>query len=77
MQLTVYIVACLGALFLIASAVAWWRIYRDPRDDLLVEGPQPARVKPAARLTAMALFLSGIAAIGAIIEWFLGQMLIY
>jgi hypothetical protein len=76
-QLTIYIVACLGALFLIASAVAWWRICRDPRDDLLVEGPQSARVKPAARLTAMALFLSGIAAIGAIIEWFLGQMLVY
>ena len=77
MQLTIYIIACLGAVFLIGSAVAWWRIYRDPRYDLLVEGPQSARVKPAARLTAIALLLSGIAAIGAIIEWSLGQMLVY
>ena len=77
MQLTVYIIACLGALFLISSAVAWWRIYRDPRDDLLVEGSQSARVEPAARLTAIALLLSVIAAIGAMMEWFLGEMLVH
>lgn len=77
MQLTVYIIACLGALFLTGSAVAWWRIYRDPRDDLLLDRPQSARVKPAARLTGLALLFSGTAAIGAVAEWFLGEMLVY
>ena len=76
MQVIVYVVAFVAALFLIASAVAWWRIYRDPRDDLTVGGPDSARLKPAARLTAISLGLSGLAAIGAIIEWFMGEMLV-
>ena len=64
MQVIVYVVAFLTALFLIASAVAWWRIYRDPREDLTVGGAESARLKPAARLTAISLGLSGLAALG-------------
>ncbi len=76
MQLIVYIIAFLGALFLMLSAVAWWRIYRDPRDDLAVDGPESARVKPAAMLTAISLGLSGLAALAAVIQWFMGEMLV-
>ena len=76
MQLIVYVVAFLGALFLIASALAWWRIYRDPRGDLTVGAVDSSRLAPAARLTAISLGLSGLAALGAIIEWFMGEMLV-
>ena len=74
MQVAIYIVAFFGALFLIASAVAWWRIYRDPRGDLTVGATETGRLNPAAILTAISLGLSGLAALGAIIMWFMGEM---
>lgn len=76
MHVIVYIVAFLGALFLIASGWAWWRIYRNPQDDLTIGGLESVRLKTAAMLTGISLGLSGLAALGAIIAWFLGEMLV-
>lgn len=76
MQLIVYIIGLFGALFLVAAAVAWWRIYQDPRDDLTIGGPDSARLKSAAMLTAISLGLSGLAALGAIVEWFMEEVFV-
>ncbi len=67
MREILYIVAFVAALSLLATAVAWWRIYRDPRDDLTVAGPVSGRLKPAAMLTAVSLGLCGLAALLAVI----------
>ena len=71
-----YALALCAALFFLAAAAAWWRIYRDPRDDLTVGGVDSKRLKAAARLTAVTFGLSGIAAILAVSDWFLRQMLV-
>ena len=76
MQVIIYVVAMLGAVFLFASSIGWWRISRDPRGDLTIDGRRSGRLEPAAVLTAIALGLSGAAALGAITKWFMGEMLV-
>ena len=74
-----YVVAFFAALFLFTAAAAWWKIYRDPKDDLTVGGTQldPKRMRSAARITAGAFGLCGLAAFLAVLDWFLRQMQVY
>lgn len=74
-----YIVAFFAALFLFTAAVAWSKIYRDPKGDLTVGGGEldPKRMRSAARLTAAAFGLCGLAAFLAVLDWFLRQMMAY
>ena len=74
-----FIVAFFAALFLFTAAVAWWRIYQNPKGDLTVGGTEldPKRMGSAARLTAAAFALCGLAAFLAVVDWFLRQMLAY
>ena len=72
-----YVVAFFAALFLFTTAVAWSKIYRDPGGDLTVGGLDSKRVRSAARLTAISFGLCGLAALFAVIDWFLRQMLAY
>lgn len=66
-----YIVAILGGMFLLAAANAWRKIYRKPKGDLTdaMDTPASARLKSAGLLTAIALGLSGLAAILGIVGW--------
>ena len=69
-----YIVAFFGALFLLAAAAAWWKIARDPKEKEAAAahiGIDSRRVKSAAVATAIAFGLSGVAAILAVLGWFL------
>ena len=74
-----YVVAFFAALFLFTAAAAWWKIYQDPKDDLTVGGTEldPKRMRSAARLTAAAFGLCGLAAFLAVLDWFLRQMMAY
>ena len=65
------LVALCGALFLIAAAVAWWKVVNEPEQEptagrVVVDSK---RVKAAARITAVAFVLSGVAAILALLDW--------
>lgn len=71
----IYVVAFIAALSLLATAVAWWKIFRDPREDLTAGGVDSRRLKIAAKLTAVSLGLSGFAALVAIIDWVLREVL--
>ncbi|HET7817348.1 MAG TPA: hypothetical protein VFK58_07195 [Sphingomicrobium sp.] len=64
-------VAFLGGMFLLATANAWLKIYRKPKDDLTAASDTPAsdRLKSAALLTGVSLGLSGLAAILAVVDW--------
>ena len=66
-----YIVALCGALFLIAAAGAWWKVVHEPEDEPTAgrDGVDSRRVKVAARITAIAFVLSGLAAIIAVLDW--------
>ncbi len=72
MRLLSYIVALCGALFLLAAAAAWWKVVNEPEEESTVGrvGVDSQRVKAAARMTAMAFVLSGLAAIVAVLDWF-------
>ena len=65
------LVALCGALFLIAAAVAWWKVVNEPEQEPTAGrvGVDSKRVKAAARITAVAFVLSGLAAIIAILDW--------
>jgi hypothetical protein len=65
------LVALCGALFLIAAAGAWWKVVNEPEQEPTAGriGVDSKRVKAAARLTAVAFVLSGVAAIVALIDW--------
>jgi hypothetical protein len=67
-----YLVALCGALFLIAAAGAWWKVVSEPEQESVVgrDGVDSRRVKAAARMTAVAFVLSGLAAIIAVLDWF-------
>ena len=73
-----YVVAFFAALFLFTAAAAWWKIYQDPKDDLTVGGAEldAKRMRSAARLTAAAFGMCGLAAFLAVLDWFLRQMMI-
>jgi len=71
----VYIFAFLGAVFLLVAAAAWWKIARTPEKEEAVAGHpllDSRRVRTAAMTTAVAFCLSGVAAILAIVNLFLG-----
>lgn len=73
-----YVVAFFAALFLFTAAVAWSKIYRNPKTDLTTGGgdePDSKRLKSAAMLTAVSFGLSGLAASLAVMDWFFRQML--
>ena len=66
------LVALCGAIFLMAAAVAWWKVVREPEQEPTAGrlGVDSKRVKAAARITAVAFLLSGLAAIIAVLDWF-------
>lgn len=68
-----YIVALLGGLVLLAAAAAWWKVVSEPETESKEgrDGLDSKRVKAAARITAAAFALSGIAAIVAVVDWFM------
>lgn len=65
------IIALCGALALIAAAAAWWKVVSEPEDEPAAGrvGVDSRRVKAAARITAAAFLLSGLAAIVAVLDW--------
>ena len=66
-----YVVAFVAGLFLIAAAVSWWKVVREPEQEP-VEGRigiDSRRVKSAARTTSIAFALSGAAALLAVLGW--------
>lgn len=73
MRAASYVVALFSALFLIAAAVAWWNVVRQSDDEGAADRLELhlRRVKSAAGLTAIALGLSGVAAIMAVTGWIL------
>jgi hypothetical protein len=69
-----YFTAALAALVLLAAAVAWFKIVRNPKNDLTLGGggkPATKRVKRASRLIAVAVGLCGLAAFLAVAGWFI------
>ena len=71
MRILSYIVALCGALFLIAAAAAWWKVVNEPEEEPTKGrvGVDSRRVKAAARITAIAFVLSGLAAIIAVLDF--------
>jgi hypothetical protein len=69
-----YVIAFVAGLALLAAAGAWFKIARNPKNDLTAGGggkPATERLKRASRLLAIALGLSGLAVVVAVIGWFL------
>ena len=68
-----YVVALLGALFLLAAAAAWWKVVREPEPEATKGrvGVDSRRVKAAATATAIAFGLCGVAAIIGVVDWFI------
>ena len=68
-----YVVAFFGALVLLVAAWDWWKVVSEPEDEPTEGrvGIHSKRVKGAARATAIAFALSGIAAIVAVVDWFM------
>jgi hypothetical protein len=67
-----YGLAFIAALFLLWAALAWWRIISEPEQEA-TEGRvefDSLRVRAAARATALALGMSGLAAVVAVLGWF-------
>jgi hypothetical protein len=65
-----YVIAAIAVLALLWAGRAWFKIARNPKDDLTAGGggkPQTKRLKKASRLIAVALGLSALAAVFAII----------
>ena len=71
MRLLSNLLALCGALFLIAAAWAWWKVVNQPEDEPTAgrDGVDSRRVKAAAKITALAFVLSGLAAILAVLDW--------
>ena len=67
-----YVIAFFSALVLLAAAVSWWKVVSEPEPEPTAGrvGVHSKRVKDAARATAIAFALSGIAAIVAVVDWF-------
>lgn len=68
-----YVLALLAGVFLLAAAISWWRIVREPEQEATEGriGIDSRRVKSAAKTTAIAFGLSGLAAITAVVGWFI------
>ncbi len=67
-----YIIAFFAALFLLVAATAWWKVLSEPEQEATEGrvGVDSRRVKAAAKATAIALGLSGAAALVAVVGWF-------
>ncbi len=67
-----YLVALVGALFLIAAAAVWWRVYTEASEARSREAGIDTRLlRSAAMLTSAAFGITGLAAILAVVSWFL------
>ena len=67
-----YVVALVGGLFLIAAAAVWWRVYSEASEARAREAGIDTRLlRSAAMLTSVALGVSGLAAVLAVVSWFL------
>ena len=67
-----YLVALVGGLFLIAAAAVWWRVYTDAGETKAREAGIDTRLlRSAAMLTSLAFAITGLAAILAVVGWFL------
>ncbi len=68
-----YVVALFSGLFLLVAAAAWWKVVSEPEQEATEgrTGIDSRRVKSAARMTAVAFALSGVAALLAVVGWFL------
>ncbi len=68
-----YAIAFFGGLLLLAAASAWWKVVSETEEEPTEGrvGVHSKRVKDAARLTAIAFALSGLAAILAVVDWFM------
>jgi hypothetical protein len=67
-----YVISIIAALVSVVAAVAWLRIYRNPKNDLSAGGggkPQSSRLKAASGLIAVAVGLMVVAALLAVIAW--------
>ena len=68
-----YLIAFLAGLALLVAAVAWIKISRNPKSDLTARGggkPATKRLRRASMLLAIALGLSGLAVVFAVIARF-------
>jgi hypothetical protein len=64
-----FVIAAVAGLALLAAAFAWFKIGRNPKNDLTAGRggrPETRRLRTASRLLMAALFLSGLAAIVAV-----------
>jgi hypothetical protein len=68
-----YVIAFFGGLVLLAAAWAWWKVVSEPEEEPTEGrvGVHSKRVKGAARATAIAFALSGLAAILGVADWFM------
>lgn len=67
-----YVVGLLGGLFLLTAAAAWWRVYTKTSEAEAREAGIDTRLfRSAAMLTSIAFGVSGLAAILAVVSWFL------
>ena len=66
------LVALVGGLFLIAAAAVWWRVYSNADEaDSREAGIDTRLLRSAAMLTSLAFGITGLAAILAVVSWFL------
>jgi predicted Co/Zn/Cd cation transporter (cation efflux family) len=66
-----YVTAILAAAVLIVAAAAWFRIQRNPKDDLRAGQrgkPDSIRLKTASWLLSAALAIAGLAALFALVS---------
>ena len=67
-----YLVALLGGLFLLAAAAVWWRVYSESSEAKTREAGIDSRLfLSAAMLTSVAFGVCGLAAILAVVGWFM------
>ena len=67
------IFALVGGLTLLAAAGAWWKVVSEPEQESIEGrvGIDSQRVKAAGKATAIAFCLCGVAAILAVLDWFI------
>ena len=68
-----YVIALFSAFFLLAAAAAWWKVVNETEEEPTAGrvGVHSRRVKSAALATAIAFGLSGVAALLAVVDWFM------
>ena len=75
-----YFIAFVAGLALLAAGRAWFKIRRNPKNHLTIGGggePENKRLKRASGLLLIALGLSGLAAVVAVIAWSLKMFKVY